>query len=78
MSRKWKIYKEDTRIRKTLSESLGIDPVIAQILANRGVKTADAARYFLFGDLSSRHDPFLMKDMKRHLFSFFGIWRFPG
>ena len=40
-------------------------PLFAQLLVNRGVKTPEKAQEFLFGDLSSCHDPFLMKDMDK-------------
>lgn len=63
MSKIWKHYTPDMRLQKNLSDSLGISSVCAQILVNRGVRTLEQAQSFLFGDLSSCHDPFLMKDM---------------
>lgn len=48
-----------------LSAELGIDPVLASLLINRGVNTFDEARAFFRPSLESLHDPFLMKDMDK-------------
>lgn len=61
----WKPYAADPRLVKLLSEETGVSPVIAQLLANRGVKTPQQASDFLFGKLSNCHDPLLMKDMEK-------------
>ena len=61
----WKPYETNQRLQKLLSDEIGISPVIAQLLVNRGVRTAEQAQDFLFGKLSSCHDPFLMKDMSK-------------
>ena len=47
----------------TLAEQLGIPDKIAQLLAIRGIKTYDEARYFFRPEIENVHDPFLMKDM---------------
>jgi single-stranded-DNA-specific exonuclease len=44
---------------------LGVDPVLASLLVQRGVTTFEQARSFFRPDLSELHDPFLMKDMDR-------------
>lgn len=64
MIRNWKTHVLNQRLQKRLCESLGISPVLAQLLLNRNVKTPDAAKDFLFGDMSACHDPFLMKGMR--------------
>ena len=46
-----------------LSSELGIDPVLAELLVQRGVTTFMDARAFFRPDLGLLHDPFLMKDM---------------
>ncbi len=46
-----------------LSIELGIDPVLAGLLVQRGVSTFQEARSFFRPDLADLHDPFLMKDM---------------
>ena len=61
----WKVYKENERLQKNLSSELGVTPLFAQLLVNRGLNTPEAAQEFLFGDMSFCSDPFLMKDMKK-------------
>jgi len=48
----------------TLAAALGIQPEIARILVNRGIRTAEAAQYFLYGDLDCLHNPYLMRGMR--------------
>jgi single-stranded-DNA-specific exonuclease len=49
----------------TLAAELGIPPAIAQVLANRGILTAEVARNFLYGTLDSMLDPYLFNDMAK-------------
>lgn len=46
-----------------LSAELGIDPVLGNLLVQRGVSSFQQAREFFRPSLSNLHDPFLMKDM---------------
>ncbi len=64
--RKW-IMKDDAdpEIRSRLSSELGIDPVLAGLLVQRGITTFSEARSFFRPDLADLHDPFLMKDMDK-------------
>lgn len=64
--RKW-IIKEPAEPEKTsrLSSELGIDPVLAGLLVQRGINTFSEARAFFRPDLKDLHDPFLMKDMDK-------------
>ena len=61
----WKTYESNPRLQKSLSEGLGVSSVFAQLLVNRDLRTLDDAQRFLFGELSSCYDPFLLKDMDR-------------
>lgn len=61
----WKTFESNQRLQKQLSEHTGVSPVLAQLLLNRGVRTPEQAQDFLFGKLSSCHDPFLLKDMQK-------------
>ncbi len=47
-----------------LGEKLGIPDKIARLLAIRGIKTYDDAKYFFRPKIELLHDPFLMKDME--------------
>lgn len=43
---------------------MGLHPRIAQLLATRGIETAEQAKAFLSPSIQSLHDPFLMRDMQ--------------
>lgn len=66
MQKKWTIASSnDEATIGRLSEALGIHKVLAELLVKRGVARFDDARRFFRPDLSSLHDPFLMKDMDK-------------
>lgn len=44
---------------------MNIQPILAALLAQRGIKTYDQAKMFFRPSLDSLHDPFKMKDMNR-------------
>ena len=48
-----------------LSSELGIDPVLARLLVQRGIGSFQEARAFFRPSLDNLHDPFLMKDMDK-------------
>lgn len=50
-------------LQQQITTELGVSPVIAKILVQRGITTFEEARLFFRPDLSQLHDPFLMKDM---------------
>ena len=54
-------YREEAR---NLSAELSIQPEIARILVNRGICSGEAAQCFLYGNLDSLHNPYLMKGMR--------------
>lgn len=49
----------------TLAEELGVGPILAQLLVQRGINTFDEAKKFFRPDLHDLHDPFLIKDMDK-------------
>lgn len=49
----------------TLAGELGIDPVLSELLLQRGVTNFEEARSFFRPNLLDLHDPFLMKDMDK-------------
>ena len=55
----------DPETASRLASELGIDPVLAGLLAQRGIETFAQARSFFRPDLNDLHDPFLMKDMDK-------------
>jgi single-stranded-DNA-specific exonuclease len=48
-----------------LAEELNIEPLLARLLAQRGIQTFEDARAFFRPNLDDLHDPFLMRDMDR-------------
>lgn len=48
-----------------LAKGLDCNPVIANLLIQRGVNTVEEARAFFHPTLDMLHDPFLMKDMEK-------------
>ena len=63
---KWeKLPQGNPELVGRLSSELGIDPVLATLLVQRGITRFDQAREFFRPSLSALHDPFLMKDMDK-------------
>ena len=64
--RQW-ILKEaaDGQTVSRLATELGIDPVLAELLVQRNIRSFEEARAFFRPKLEDLHDPFLMKDMKK-------------
>jgi len=63
MRKRWIIAPTSSDKTKALSDKLNIPLIIAQLLANRNITKPDEAHAFLHADLSSLHDPFLLKGM---------------
>ncbi len=49
----------------SLASELGVTPLIARLLAQRGIQTFEDAKSFFRPSLNDLHDPFLMKDMDK-------------
>ncbi|MEA3316442.1 MAG: single-stranded-DNA-specific exonuclease RecJ [Bacteroidota bacterium] len=66
MKKRWELKDEgDVKAIENLSESLGIDKLLASLLVQRDVKTYDEAKYFFRPQLDNLYDPFIMKDMNK-------------
>lgn len=61
MHRIWKVVEHDVELSKRLASELEIPLLIAQLLVNRGIVDARAAREFLYPDLANLHPPSKMK-----------------
>ncbi|MBQ0044023.1 MAG: single-stranded-DNA-specific exonuclease RecJ [Bacteroidales bacterium] len=62
--KKWELKPAaDREVVSRLSAELGIDPVLGELLVQRGIRTFQEAREFFRPSLDNLHDPFLMKDM---------------
>lgn len=66
MNKKWVLKQVDNaNQQKHLQETLNINPVLCQLLINRGITSFDEAKAFFRPNLADLHDPFLMKDMDK-------------
>ena len=61
----WRVRPADPALLYIFQHDLKVSPVLARLLANRGIATVEEARLFLEGGLEEMHDPFLMADMER-------------
>ncbi|MBI5217971.1 MAG: single-stranded-DNA-specific exonuclease RecJ [Bacteroidia bacterium] len=66
MERRWVLKPLPDKNEVTaLAKELKINPVLVNILMQRGIKTEKEAQRFFFPVLKDLHDPFLMKDMEK-------------
>ena len=66
IERRWVVKPQGDPVTVAeLAAALEISPVLANLLVQRGIANADAARAFFNPRLEDLHDPFLMKDMER-------------
>ena len=60
---RWQIIPTDEPMVQRLEAELGVEPLIASLLAQRGIHNAEEAHQFFNPDINDLHNPFLMKDM---------------
>jgi len=60
----WEEVPSDTAGAARLATAIGVPPVVARLLHQRGVSDPEQARRFLSPELSHLHDPFLLTDMR--------------
>lgn len=65
MEKRWRQIPVDTEKADLLQKQLKINPVLCQILVQRGIDTYDKAFRFFRPALEQLHDPWLMKDMHK-------------
>lgn len=65
MTKQWIIQPQNPQLQKTLSDALGINLIIAQLLINRQITSVPEAKMFLSAGMASLNDPFLLTDMDR-------------
>ena len=58
---KWILVNKKADLQ-AMADALGIDPLTARLLANRGANTAEKAQEYLSGTMADLHDPSLLKD----------------
>ncbi len=66
IAKKWVLKPQaDRALAEGLGDELGLAPVLANLLIQRGVTTPGEAQRFFSPDLADLHDSFLMKDMDK-------------
>lgn len=64
MEKRWQFAPVEEGLTSALTEQLHISPILAQILANRGIADVEEGRHFLQDTLNDMADPFLMDGME--------------
>ncbi|MDR3562738.1 MAG: single-stranded-DNA-specific exonuclease RecJ [Negativicutes bacterium] len=64
VGKKWRVSPRQADLSRTFGQDLGISPVVAQVLINRGILDLESARHFLHGGVEGLGDPWLMAGMK--------------
>ncbi|WP_428909238.1 single-stranded-DNA-specific exonuclease RecJ [Niallia sp. Krafla_26] len=62
---RWIVRPSNHEKMSDLVEELGISPLVASLLVNRGLDDPAQARAFLFNENQEFHDPFLLNDMDK-------------
>lgn len=65
MKKNWELEKQNPKLVEKLSKSLGINPLTAQVLINRGIKNEVEGEQFLNVSLFDLPSPYLLKDMDK-------------
>lgn len=61
--RKWLVSEQKNENRKRLADALGVSPLCATLLCNRGYTEPEAARAFMEKSETFLYNPYLLKDM---------------
>ena len=66
IQKRWVVKPQgNSQVVEHIASSLGIAPVLANLLVQRGIDTVEKAKRFFTPKLADLHNPFLMKDMER-------------
>lgn len=63
--KRWRMLEADRQAEARLEDELGLHPIVARLLVQRGMTTPDAADLFLNPELDRMHDPFLLPDAEQ-------------
>ena len=61
----WQYQNPDINTSLMLAAELGITPLVARLLVNRGIKTVENAKTYLYPTYADLHAPFDMADMEK-------------
>ncbi len=62
LPKRWRTLPDDSQAEARLQNELGVAPILARLLVQRGLTTPEAANIFLNPTLDRLHDPFLLPD----------------
>lgn len=66
MEKIWRIDETDEAAERRLAAAIGISPMVARLLLQRGIKEVETARRFLYPETEQHYyDPFLLQDMDK-------------
>lgn len=60
----WRVKAPDHHTAQWLAKEMSLSPVVASLLAARGVLSLEDGNRFLYGSLELTHDPYLMQGMR--------------
>ena len=63
-AKRWNVRRQDTDAAASLARVLGVSPILAALLINRGYADERAARAFLSPSYDQLHEPYLMLGMR--------------
>ncbi|RMG51374.1 MAG: single-stranded-DNA-specific exonuclease RecJ, partial [Acidobacteria bacterium] len=63
--KRWRLRSQNHTACRRLTSELGISPIVAHVLCNRGTTDPAAAYRFLHPRIEDLHDPFLMTGMRQ-------------
>ena len=65
MNPTWRILPEDWQAAHRLADACGLDPIMGQLLLNRGLRTPEQAQSFLSPSLETLSEPGTVRDLPR-------------
>lgn len=65
MEKRWNIIKADPALVASLQDALKINPILCELLVQRGIVEFEEARKFFRPNLEHLYSPWLMKDMRK-------------
>ncbi|MBQ4109888.1 MAG: single-stranded-DNA-specific exonuclease RecJ [Clostridia bacterium] len=65
VKKKWQTKGNNSELIESLNKTTNLNPVVLNLLINRGINTEDKIKNFLEHDISYLHDPFLLPDMDK-------------
>ncbi|MGI9138718.1 MAG: single-stranded-DNA-specific exonuclease RecJ [Sediminibacterium sp.] len=64
MEKRWNILQADAQKVESLQHALKINPILCELLVQRGIDNFELAKQYFRPSIDHLHDPWLMKDMR--------------